>query len=173
VYDVPSDTAAFQKGTKLRIIVGIICKPEDVKRYKGRLLTFVSAPDDQNLIRQVMEKDKPDVIFNLEYAGRKDFIHHRASGLNHILSVIAKDKGVAVGFNFSGLLGASAKEKSVYLGRMMQNIHFARKFKFGTVIASFAKTPFDMRSEHDISGFFISLGMAPSEVKSGLGWAGR
>ena len=50
----------------------------------------------------------------------------------------------------------------------MQNIRFARKFKFELAIASFATSPDKMRSPHDLKAFLITLGMHPKESKESL-----
>jgi RNase P/RNase MRP subunit p30 len=158
VYSAPKDITAFKNDTKLKLSSGILCKPEDVRKYKGKFLTLVEATEDQEQIRHIIEQVRPDIIFNLEFARRKDFMHHRASGLNHILAKLAADNDVAIGFNFSALLGLSPRERAICLGRMSQNLMFARKFKFGVVIASFANSIFRMRSEKEFSSFFSVLG---------------
>jgi RNase P/RNase MRP subunit p30 len=168
VYTSPKDVAQFQKDTKLRLSSGILCRPEDVRRYKGKLITIVDAPEDQDKIRHIIEQVRPDILFNLEFSRRKDFIHHRASGLNHVLAKLAADKGVAIGFNFSGLLSLPQRERAVVMGRMMQNLMFARKFRFETAIASFACSHFHMRSAQDVCSLFASLGY----LRRDLGWPG-
>ena len=87
---------------------------------------------------------------------KKDFIHQRASGLNHILCKSAKDKGVMIGFSLSSILNTGDKHK--ILGRMTQNIGSCRKCKVKMIIASFARDPFGMRSPHDLIGLFKVLG---------------
>jgi RNase P/RNase MRP subunit p30 len=168
VYDRITDISNFQRVTKIKIVSAVFCEPQDVKKYKGRYLTIVSAPTDQSTLRQIIEKEKPDILLNLESGGRKDFLHHRASGLNHVLAVIAREKDVSVGFSFSSILNANPKERSVIIGRMMQNIMFAHKFKFNVVLASFARDPWHMRSGYDLAAFFTSLGMTFSESRSGM-----
>jgi RNase P/RNase MRP subunit p30 len=170
VYSAPKDISHFQKGTKLKLSSGILCKPEDVRKYKGKFLTLVESPEDQERIRHIIEQVRPDMIFNLEFSRRKDFIHHRASGLNHVLAQLAVDKGVAIGFNFSALLASSPRERAVVMGRMVQNAMFAKKFRFRTALASFAGSPWQMRASHDIFSFFLSAGMDADGVKRYLGW---
>jgi len=168
VYSKITDISNFQKNSKVKLSQAVLCEPHDVKKYKGRFITIVSAPADQSTLRQIIEKEKPDILLNLEFGGRKDFLHHRASGLNHILAVIAREKDVSVGFGFSSILNANPKERSVVVGRMMQNIVFAHKFKFNVVLASFARDPWHMRSGYDLAAFFTSLGMTFSESRSGM-----
>jgi RNase P/RNase MRP subunit p30 len=52
---------------------------------------------------------------------------------------------------------------------MAQNIVFCRKFKVPTLIASFARTPFELRNPSDLASFFTVLGMHPEEAKKALG----
>jgi len=168
VYDKPTDVSSFQQDTKIKLSSAVICKPDDVRKYKGRFLTLVEAPEDQADIRNILERNKPDIMFNLEFGRRKDFIHHRASGLNHVLAEIASQKGVAIGFNFSKILSAKPQDRAVYMGRMMQNIDFAKKFKFKTTIASFARSPWEMRGERELKSFFNIFGSIKEEVEKGF-----
>jgi len=170
VYPAPKDIASFQKDTKLKISSGILCKPEDVRKYKGKFLTLVEAPEDQEKIRHIIEQVRPDILFNLEFTRRKDFMHHRASGLNHIMAQLAADHDVAIGFNFSALLSCSQRERAVCLGRMSQNIMFAKKFRFRAVVASFAASHWKIRAPNDILSFFVAAGTAADYIKMSLGW---
>jgi RNase P/RNase MRP subunit p30 len=169
VYPKPTDISSFQKSTKLKLFSGVLCSPNDVRKFRQHL-TFVSAPDDQQDIRHILESCRPSVLFGLEFSRRRDFMHHRASGLNHILAALARDKDVSIGFNFSALLSASPRDRAVFMGRMMQNISFARKFRFKLVAATFARSPWHLRSEHDLASFFVTLGMTASEAKKALDW---
>jgi RNase P/RNase MRP subunit p30 len=169
-YDKPIELGAFQAKTKLKVSQAIICNPETVRKYKGKFFTIVKSPEDQTKLRHIFEQVKPDIIYGLEFHHKRDFMHHRASGLNQVLATIAKQKGVAIGFNFSDILKSGPREKAIYIGRMMQNIRFARKFKFQTVIASFSAKPWHLRPEQDIASFFRSIGMTPKEAKEALDW---
>ncbi|MBW2996789.1 hypothetical protein KY349_00440 [Candidatus Woesearchaeota archaeon] len=172
-YDKITDVSEFQAQTKLKLSSAVICTQDNIKKFKGKAFTIMNSPEDQTKLRHIIEKIRPDILFGLESGAKKDFLHHRASGLNHILATIAAQKNVSIGFGFSSILKAKPWQRSVYIGRMMQNIRFARKFKFKTVIASFADNPWNMRSEHDLISFFITLGMTASEAKAALDWVGR
>ena len=91
-------------------------------------------------------------------------MHQRGSGLDHILSKLAHDKKVAIGFSLSSIM--NSKNKNIILGRMMQNIMLCRKYSVKAVIASFAETPFGMRSPYDMMSLFAVLGMRQEEVKA-------
>ena len=167
-YDRMKDVSEFQAQTKLKLSSAVLCTQENIKKFKGKALTIMRSPEDQTKLRYIIEKLRPNMLFGLEFGAKKDFLHHRASGLNHVLATIAAKKNVAIGFDFSYILKARPWQRSVYLGRMMQNIRFARKFRFKTVIASFAGNPWHMRPEHDLVSFFTTLGMAASEAKESL-----
>ena len=57
----------------------------------------------------------------------------------------------------------NGEKKDILIGRMIQNIKLCKKFKVKTAIASFASSPYGMRSPHDISSFFRILGMEKPE----------
>jgi RNase P/RNase MRP subunit p30 len=96
------------------------------------------------------------MIYSLEDNVRRDFIHQRASGLNHVLCKLVKENNITIGFSLNTILNSD--DKSVILGRMIQNIKICRKFKVKTAIASFAQNPLEMRSIHDLLSLFVILG---------------
>ncbi|MFC1768430.1 RNase P subunit p30 family protein, partial [Nanoarchaeota archaeon] len=87
-------------------------------------------------------------------------------GLNHILCDIARQNKKIIIFNFSSLF--SEKNRGVVKGRMSQNIKLCRKYKVDTAIGSFALSPYQMRSHHDLFSLFHTLGMTKSEAKKSL-----
>ncbi len=117
--------------------------------------------------RKFFESKFGDLVINLEKQP-KDFMHHRSSGLNQVLCKLAKEKGKVITIDFSLILNSKDTERANILGRIMQNIVFARKYKFDLALASFATKPEDMRSPHDLKAFLITLGAHPSEASKAL-----
>ena len=117
-------------------------------------------------LRQVIENSPVEVIFGLEEMSGSDFLHHRASGLNQVLCNLLNKKNKMIGFSFSSLLRASPLKRAQIIGRMRQNFRLCRKYKVKTVIASFARNPYEMRGQADLAGLFLSLGMDPGMVKA-------
>ena len=113
--------------------------------------------------REVLESGKADILFDLEAQNKRDFMHHRASGLNHILCTFAKKNDLKIGLSFSSILKSSDRHQLV--GRMSQNIKLCRKYKVKMCIASFAKKPYEMRSPNDLMSLFETIGMHPKEAK--------
>lgn len=153
----------LQKNTKLKLNYSFIISLKDInkiKKTKALILIKSSAKD-----RFVIEKNKANVLFALEEHAEKDFIHHRASGLNHVLCSLANKNKIIIGFSFNMLL--KNKENSYkILGRIMQNIFLCRKYKIKTLIASFAEKPFEMRGVYDLISLFSILGMNKGEIKN-------
>jgi RNase P/RNase MRP subunit p30 len=154
--------------SKLKIFTAIVCEEKEIQKAKNKadIVLVKSTGND----RWVLEKSKADVLFGLEEVHRKDFMHHRASGLNQVLCRIAAKKGKKIGLSFSSVLNSGSMLRAQIMGKMMQNIRFCRKFKVGMVIASFAKKPYEMRSPGELMAFGISLGMHPKEAKDSMSW---
>ena len=146
------------KNEKIKIYTGILADGKNIYKIKSKLKNekvFVAAKssdDDREIIKQA----KADMVFSFEDNAKKDFIHHRASGLNQVLCKSANENDVIIGFSLRSVL--NAENKSLILGRIMQNISICRKFKAKTAIASFAQKPFEMRSVHDVISLFEVLG---------------
>jgi RNase P/RNase MRP subunit p30 len=113
-------------------------------RKKGVDLVVLRAKN----VREQMSK--ANIIVGVEDVKAKDYMHHRNSGLNHVLCKIAKEKGIKIGFSFSDLLNADKKKRAILLGRMKQNVRLCRKYKVEMVFGSFARKPEDMRDVGEI-----------------------
>lgn len=152
---------------KIKIYTGILADSNNINKIKGKFgntKVFVAVKSSNN-DREIIEKSKADMIFSFEDSTKKDFIHQRASGINHILCKFAKKNNLIIGFSLNSIL--NSKNKHVILGRMIQNIKICKKFKVKPIIASFAEKPFDMRSAHDLKSLFGILGYEnPNFLKS-------
>lgn len=118
--------------------------------------------------RKLLENTDKLTIFNLEQTRKKDFMHQRASGLNHVMAKLAYRNDISIAFNFNSILNSEKKQRAELIGRISQNIKLCRKYKTKTIIASFAKTPYEMRSPYDLISFFSNIGMHPKEAKDSL-----
>lgn len=124
-------------------------------------------PSCDLLVGPVAEVEHPQVkALFIETVGGKDKTHQRTSGLNHVICAEAKKREKLLVFDFNSLL--RAKDRPEVLGRMMQNARLARKFKNDVLVASFARTPFEMRSARDLRGFMELLGFSSLEAKSAI-----
>ncbi|MFP4112486.1 MAG: RNase P subunit p30 family protein [Candidatus Woesearchaeota archaeon] len=165
--DIKKNLEMLSKKTELEISPAIIVASKDYQ--KARKITkkiFIDSKEhDDDKIRNLIEKQNPFMIYNLEYQ-KKDFIHHRNSGLNHVTARFMKENNIVLGFSFSLILHTNSRD--FIFGRISQNIRFMRKFKFKALIASFAKDPYEMRSPDDLKSLFITLGMHPKEAEESL-----
>ena len=156
------------KNAKIKIIYGILANEKNIQKvnnkFKGKNV-FV-AIKSQVSSREIIEKSQANLLFSLEEHGRKDFMHQRGSGLDHILAKLAHDKNVSIGFSLNSII--NSKNKGIIIGRVMQNIMLCRKYKVKTVIASFAETPFEMRSPYDVMSLFVNLGMRQEDINASM-----
>ncbi|MBI2651100.1 hypothetical protein HYX01_01390 [Candidatus Woesearchaeota archaeon] len=143
---------------KFKTYNGILADNKDINKTKNTLknhkafIAVRSSYDD----REVIEKRKANLIFSFEDNPKRDAMHQRYSGLNHILCKLAYNNNIIIGFSLKIVL--DSKNKPLIMGRIMQNIMLCRKFKVNTIAASFANTPLQMRSPHDIRSLFEALG---------------
>jgi RNase P/RNase MRP subunit p30 len=157
----------LKKKSKVALFIGLVSNNKDLnKALKITRFVFIDAKNEtQDNLRNIIEKKKPFLIYNLEYQQR-DFIHHKNSGLNQVTSKFLQENKIAVSFSFSLIL--HTKNTHFILGRIMQNIRFARKFKFKTTIGSFANNPMNMRFSKDLSSLFVCLGMHQKKAEDSL-----
>lgn len=152
-----SMTKNFTGSSDIKIIYGILANDKDIKKIKTKIKekNILVAVKSSNKDREVMEGSLANIIFSLEDNTKKDFIHQRSSGLNHILCKLARKNNVTIGFSFSSVL--NSKNQHGTLGKIIQNLMMCRRFKVKTIIASFASSPYEMRSMHDLNNLFKIL----------------
>jgi RNase P/RNase MRP subunit p30 len=132
--------------TQIKLFTGIITDINNIKKIRRFAdLTLIQASQKS---REIIEKARPDIIYNLENAKRKDFIYSRNSGLNQVLCKVAKKNDVMIGISINNIL--KSKGKNILLGRIKQNIRLCQKYKTKIAIASFAKDPYEMRSQYEL-----------------------
>ncbi len=117
-------------------------------------------------IRRCVEKERPDIILSIENDKRKDFIHQRNSGLDHIIAKISARNNICFGFPLARII--EARDKPQVLGRLMQNLRLVSKYDTGFVMGSFASNPYSMRAVNDIISFFSVLGADKKAIKNAL-----
>lgn len=156
-YSQLRDISQFQKNTTLKLLSGIIVEPGKETKYKDKVDLLICRTSEAEKARLVAEQGIVDMITGLEGSPRPDFMHHRNSGLNHIICKLLRDKDVAIVFDFSSLLRADKRQRAVLFGRMKQNRYFARKYKINIFCVSFASTIFGMRSRKDFESFILIL----------------
>lgn len=152
-------------GKGLEIFYGIFT--DEIKKAR-KSADFVVAKNAES-IRKLVEKDKPDVIFGVEMLGKKDFMHQRNSGVDHVICNLAKKKGVGFGFSLKNII--DSKCSPLALGRVMQNIILFEKYGIDVYVCSMSKSPYEMRNPRDICALFAWLGM--KKPKEGMQKLGR
>lgn len=149
--------------SRMEIEIGFIANQKNLNKsfHQSKLLVVRSSDKDRFFI----ESKKIKIIYGFEGVNREDYIHQRASGLNHVLCEMAAKNNVAVGFPYISLFNKTPEESSLIIGRMMQNIKLCQKYKVKIVIGSFSSKPFDLRAPHDIRALFAMLGMGQEDIK--------
>ncbi|HME87260.1 MAG TPA: RNase P subunit p30 family protein [Candidatus Nanoarchaeia archaeon] len=117
------------------------------------------AKSDSSKDRMLIEGKRIDILYDLELEKRKDHTHFRNSGMNQVIAKLMKEKNVSYGVSVSQLLHANPEQKANILGRMLQNIKICKKYKVSIVLASFGKSPFDMRDPKDLVAVAKTLGL--------------
>jgi RNase P/RNase MRP subunit p30 len=159
LYETPCSQHFACKG--LAIKRGLLVNDINAAMKYRREYDFIFAKGE----RIFFESKVADYIVDLELQ-QKDFMHSRNSGMNQVLCGLAKENNKTVCLSFNNIL--NSHERDVLLGRMMQTVSFARKFKFPVKIASFARKPVEMRFHKDLLSFGISLGMHASEAETAV-----
>lgn len=135
--------------------------------YKN--LNIVKATSSEEKNRKIVSDSKVDIAYGFEDAAKKDSLNFRNSGLNQVLLKLAYQNKTAIGFDFGMLLNCRDNfERALLIGRIKQNVKFCRKYKVKMVIASFAKSRYEMRDAKDLLAFARVIGMNGREANEAL-----
>ena len=118
---------------------------------------IIFSSDDDELNRKVLEKLNINVLL-LKQAKRKDFQKQRNSGLNHVLSKIAKKKNITIGIDLGEIINSKEKSKAEILARVRQNIKLCNKNKLQMRF-------YGKQNSYDIKALGLVLGMPTWMVK--------
>ena len=154
----------LQKTAKVRL--GLIFEAEGKTIYKvhdAREKALAKGNEDS---RETITRYKPDVIYDLELSENKDFAKFRNSGLDGPTCQIAGRNKVIAAISFSSFLNSS--NVPLLLGRTVQNVKLCHKNRVRTAIASFALSPEEMRSSHDLKSFLLAIGMHTGNAKKSV-----
>ena len=153
---------------KINLKIGFLVNQKNINHaiQQSKLLVVKSSDKD----RLFIEGKKIKLIYGFEELNKKDYMHQRASGLNHILCELASKNNVAIGFSYSYLINKNSQYSSLLIGRMMQNINLCRKYWVKTIIGSFSENPYDLRAPHDILALSKLLGMDGRKAKESISY---
>lgn len=124
----------------------------EIIKNKGRKIIFFSNKDELN--RKILEKESIDILL-INQHHRKDRLKQRDSGLNHILTGIAKKNNVIIGINLDEIISSKGKQRAEILGRIEQNIKLCGKKKINMVFV----TEKYKRDIYDLKSLGLVLGM--------------
>jgi RNase P/RNase MRP subunit p30 len=104
------------------------------------------------LERSFVESTKVDFVISDGKDASNDLLFQKRSGMDDVLSSLAKDHKIAIAFDVSS-------SDARILGRFSQNAMLVKKFKLKSNVFTFAKTALDMRAPRDIEGFARTIGL--------------
>ena len=152
--------------SNIKTIPAAILETKNVNKARTEKEIVIAQAGEQN--RPVFESRYIDIIYGLECVSKKDFIHHKASGMNQVLGKFAQKNKIAIAFSFSMLLKSKGVKRAAIMARISQNIRICRKYNLHMITASFAKDPYSMRAPRDMMALMEDLGMTGSEAKSSM-----
>ncbi len=131
-----------------------------IRESKDAEIIFSSSDDE--ISRKIIEKETIGILL-IKQRGRKDRQKQRNSGLNSVMSKIAKKKNIIIGICFDELIECKGKEKTEILSRVEQNIKLCNKEKLK--IKFIVLNEKNKRDIYDLKALGSSLGMSTQAIK--------
>jgi len=89
-------------------------------------------------------------------------------GMNHVLANLAKENGVAVGFELQPLMFSHGRQRTDLFQRMLECAKFVRKARAPFAISSGSQMPMDMRDSGELMSFGRLLGFQDDAIKQAM-----
>ncbi len=126
------------------------------------------AKEEKGLTQLQVEREirrvRPFAVLDAEASPKRDFIHHRRSGLNEILMRALAEGGVA----YIVPMVLLRKDLGGAWGRVEQNVRLAQRIGVRVVFATIAERPGDLCGEEEAKAVLRMLGVRQENVKRGL-----
>ncbi|MBD3204579.1 hypothetical protein GF327_09890 [Candidatus Woesearchaeota archaeon] len=146
----------------VKIFTGVKCGSQNkLNKYYKKTSIIIS----ENTKRGMLTDKRVNLFFNFENKFKKDSLHYRRSGINHITAKIISEKQKFYTLSFSNIL--NNKEDPKLFGRYMQNAMLLAKYRCNVIAASFAEDPWEMRSEKHLVSAAKSLDFSGKQLKEG------
>ena len=131
-----------------------------IKENPNKKIIFSSNNDELN--RKVFEKENINILL-LNQIQRKDKFKQRNSGLNQVLTKLAKKKNITIGINLDEIIESKGENKKDILARIKQNIKLCNKHKVKMDFI-FLKEK-NKRDIYDLKALGLVLGMPTWMIK--------
>ncbi len=132
---------------EIKIKTAVVATPEEaLYNQKKYPLLVIKAHQETDI--WVIEHINNVILYGFEMQDRKDFMHHRNSGMNHIVAKKIKEKNIIYGFPLAAFIHSN--EQATLLGRLRQNVALLEKYKAEIIFGAFSSNPMDMRNWKDV-----------------------
>jgi RNase P/RNase MRP subunit p30 len=157
----------FKRAHKEDIIFGGILDSniqKDSKKAVERYDLVIVDGTDEEVCRLASESWDVDLIMNPEMCARPDQVDQRSSGFDNVICSFMAERDIGYLVNFKNILEAKRGHRVRILGRIIQNIRLARKYKLKVIICTQASHDMDVRAPLDICALAGLLGLSKVEA---------
>lgn len=127
----------------------------------GAYLVLADGRSD-DVARAASESWDVDLIVNPEPNEERDLVDQWSSGLDHIMASFMAEREIGYCVNAGNVLHSEGMRRVRLLGRIGQNLMLARKYGLRVVLASGARSDYDVRNRNDLMEVGRMLGMSES-----------
>mgnify|MGYP006294693041 CR=1 FL=1 len=134
---------------------------KEIKKKINKVEKPIVLGRDIRLNRKILENEKVNTLV-LQHRPKGDKLKQRVSGLNEVLSKIAKENSITLAISLEELKKVKGKEERArILARMKQNIELIKKYKNEFRLM-------DYRNKKQAFSFLLTLGLPTSQAKKAI-----
>jgi RNase P/RNase MRP subunit p30 len=124
---------------------------KQIQALKKQNQEIIVKSQNEEFNRKILEIKGVNTLL-MQNTNDKEELKQRNSGLNHVLCKIAEKNNVSIAIDLQDLKKQPAKQKAVYLSRIMQNIALCKKYN-----VKFLVFPANKFKKQDLIGLLLSL----------------
>jgi ribonuclease P/MRP protein subunit RPP1 len=157
-----------EKVSNMEVYKGVVI-PTDVEKNARKaldqadIIIALGGVDEAN--RQASECWEVDMLVNPELTQEKDHIDYKKAGIDNPTAAFMKERGIALGLDFSRISESQGRSLALTLGRIRQNVRIALKYKIPVVLTSGAREMNGLRTPVDLAQLDRMLGI-PQHIGS-------
>lgn len=128
-----------------------------VKKYRDTFDYIIVHGGSVGINRLAVKDERVDILAHAS-------INYRDSGINPALAKEAEKNGVAIEINLREIINAKRMERVNAIRRVKMNLKLKRKYNFDLIVASGAKSRYELRGPRQVYELLKLLGLDQEEI---------
>ena len=124
---------------------------DEIKKHKDTNDIVIARGRDEEIARAALETERLDILL-------------QPVKFNDVLSKLASDNSIALGFNIGSIIHTRGDDRVSELRIMRTNLKYARKYELQMVLTCEPYSPYDFRSPREVASLASLFGITQEKL---------